>query len=148
VEYLGILSPPVSLPVAATAPGIFTLDALGAGPGAILNAADNSVNSASNPVARGDWVSIFATGAGATTPAGVDGLLPSGPSYLANASVTVSIGGLNCPTNYQGAAPGLVSGVLQINAQVPTGVVPGPSVPVFVSIGGISAQPGVTVAVE
>ena len=147
VEYLGALSPPVSLPVAATAPGIFTLDASGAGPGAILNAANNSVNSASNPVAPGDWVSIFATGAGATTPAGVDGLLPAGPSYNANASVTVTIGGFNCPLNYQGAAPGLVSGVLQINAQVPAGVTPGPSVPVMVGIGGVNAQSGVTLAV-
>jgi uncharacterized protein (TIGR03437 family) len=148
VEYLGALSPPVSLPVAATAPGIFTLDASGAGPGAILNAADESVNSASNPVATGDWVSIFATGAGATTPVGVDGLLPTGPSYPPNASVTVTIGGLNCPLNYQGAAPGLVSGVVQINAQVPSGVTPGASVPVAVSFGGVSAQSGVTVAVR
>ena len=122
VEYLGALSPPVSLPVAPTAPGIFTLNASGAGPGAILNAADDSVNSSLNPVAHGDWVSVFATGGGATTPAGVDGLLPGGPSYSPNASVSVNIGGLDCPLNYEGAAPGLVSGLLQINAQVPAGV--------------------------
>jgi uncharacterized protein (TIGR03437 family) len=148
LEYLGALSPPVSLPVAATAPGIFTLDASGSGPGAILNAADNTVNSAANPAAPGDWVSIFATGAGATTPSGVDGLLPAGPSYTPNASVTVSIGGLNCPLNYKGAAPGLVSGLVQINAQVPSAVKPGPTVPVVVSIGGVSAQSGATLAVQ
>jgi uncharacterized protein (TIGR03437 family) len=147
VEYLGSLSAPVSLPVAATAPGIFTLSASGAGPGAILNAVDESVNSATNPAARGDWVSIFATGAGATTPSGVDGLLASGPSYPPNAPVIVTIGGITCPLNYEGAAPGLVSGLVQINAQVPAGVSPGPTVPVSVSIGGVSAQNGVTVAV-
>jgi uncharacterized protein (TIGR03437 family) len=148
LEYLGALSAPMSLPVAATTPGIFTLDASGAGPGAVLNAADESVNSAANPVAPGDWVSIFATGAGATTPAGVDGLLANGPSYPPNANVTVTIGGLPCQLNYEGAAPGLVSGVVQINAQVPAAVTPGPGVPVGVSIGGIAAQSGVTLAVR
>ncbi|MGC9945614.1 MAG: hypothetical protein ABSF64_04400 [Bryobacteraceae bacterium] len=148
VEYLGALSAPLSLPVAATAPGIFTLDATGTGPGAILNAADDSVNSAANPAPRGDWVSIFATGAGATTPAGVDGLLPSGPSYNPKANVVVTIGGQVCTLNYQGAAPGLVSGVVQINAQVPATVTPASNVPVQLLIGGATSQSGVTIAVR
>ncbi|MGA3042206.1 MAG: glycosyl hydrolase [Bryobacteraceae bacterium] len=148
VEYLGALSPPVSLPVAATAPAIFTLNASGTGPGAILNAADSSVNTAENPVAPGDWVSIFVTGAGATTPAGVDGLLPAGPSYKPNAPVSVTIGGLLCGLDYEGAAPGLVSGLVQINAQLPTTVTSGPNVPVQVTIGTLSSQSGITVAVR
>jgi uncharacterized protein (TIGR03437 family) len=148
VEYLGAVSAAITLPVAATLPGVFTLNGSGAGEGAILNAADESVNSAANPVARGDWVSIFATGAGATEPAGVDGLLAAAPLSLARAPVTVMIGGLPCQINYAGAAPGLVAGVLQINALVPQGVAPGASVPVQVTIGGISAQAGVTVAVK
>ncbi|HXM42134.1 MAG TPA: hypothetical protein VN924_12835 [Bryobacteraceae bacterium] len=148
VEYLGSLSAPISLPVAATAPGIFTLNASGTGPGAILNAADESVNSEANPAAPGDWVSIFATGAGATTPAGVDGLLATGPSYPPNAQVTVSIGGLPCQLNYEGAAPGLVSGVVQINAQVPAGLAPSSSIPVQLTIGTASSQSGVTLAVR
>ena len=148
VEYLGALSPPVSLPVAATAPGIFTQDVSGTGPGAILNTTDESVNSASNPAAPGDWVSIFATGAGATTPPGVDGLLAAGPSYPPNAKVAVTIGGLPCQIEYAGGAPGLVSGVVQINAQVPANVTQGPSVPVQVVIGTASSQSGVTLAVQ
>jgi uncharacterized protein (TIGR03437 family) len=148
VEYLGTLSPPISLPVAATAPGMFTQDVSGTGPGAILNTADESVNSASNPAAPGDWVSIFATGAGATTPAGVDGLLAPGPSYPPNAKVSVTIGGLPCQIEYAGGAPGLVSGVVQINAQVPANLTPGASVPVQVAIGTASSQSGVTLAVR
>jgi len=148
VEYLGVLSPPVRLPVTPSAVGIFTLDASGSGQGAILNAADESVNSASNPAAPGDWVSIFATGAGATTPSGVDGLLAPGPSYQPDAPVTVTIGGLPCQTNYAGGAPGLVAGVVQINAQVPAGITPGPNVPVQVRIGSADSQPGVTLAVR
>jgi uncharacterized protein (TIGR03437 family) len=148
VEYLGAVSAAITLPVAATLPGIFTLDGSGAGAGAILNAADESVNSASNPVAPGDWVSIFATGAGATTPAGVDGLLATAPLSTPQAPVMVTIGGLACQVNYAGAAPGLVAGVLQVNALVPAGVAPGANVPVQVTIGGINAQAGVTLAVE
>src|SRR5579862_1484811 len=148
VDYLGVASPAVSIPVVTTAPGVFTLSASGAGPGAILNAANESINSAANPAAPGDWVSIFATGAGQTTPAGVNGLLPTGPSYPPQAQVSVTIGGLRCQTNYAGAAPGLVSGLLQVNAQIPAGVTPGPSVPLLVTIGDVSSQPGVTLAVK
>jgi len=148
VEYLGILSPPVSVPVTGSAPGVFTLNASGSGAGAVLNAADDSVNTAANPVARGDWVSIYATGAGATNPASVDGLLPTGPSYFPVAGAAVKIGGLPCTLNYAGAAPGYVSGLVQINAQVPAGVTPGANVPLEVTFGDAPAQVGVTVAVK
>ncbi len=148
LEYLGVLSSPVTLQVAATTPGVFSIAGSGHGPGAILNARDSTVNSALNPAARGDWVSIFATGAGVTTPAGVDGFVASAPLPVPSANVSVTIGGLPCPLNFEGAAPGLVSGVLQINAQVPAGVAPGPAVPVQVSIGSASSPLTVTVAVR
>jgi uncharacterized protein (TIGR03437 family) len=150
VEYLGAVSAPVSLPIVAAAPGLFTANSLGSGQGSILNAGDGSVNSAAHPVARGDWVSIYGTGGGATTPASVDGLLATAPypQVPANVPVTVTMGGLPCTIEYAGAAPYLISGVMQINAQVPAGVTPGPSVPLAVTIGGVSAQTGVTVAVK
>ena len=149
VEYLGALSAPITLPVAATAPGIFTRDASGKGPGAILNSIDESVNSAANPVARGDYVSIYATGGGQTNPAGVDGILATAPFAVAVAQTSVTIGGLPSPAiEYAGAAPGFVAGAVQINAQVPAGVTPGPSVPVQIKIGETSSQAGVTLAVR
>ena len=129
VEYLGVLSNSVTLPVAATAPGVFSIAGSGQGQGAILNARDGTVNSALNPAARGDWVSIFATGAGITTPASVDGFVASAPLPVPNANVSVTIGGFPCQLDFEGAAPGLVSGVLQINAQVPAGSAPGPRFP-------------------
>ena len=148
VEYLGVLSNSVTLPVAATAPGVFSIAGSGQGQGAILNARDGTVNSAVNPAARGDWVSIFATGAGITTPASVDGFVASAPLPVPNANVSVTIGGFPCQLDFEGAAPGLVSGVLQINAQVPAGLAPGPAVPVQVSIGSASSLSAVTVAVQ
>jgi uncharacterized protein (TIGR03437 family) len=148
VEYLGALSNPVTLQVAATAPGVFSINGSGRGPGAILNARDGSVNSASKPALRGDWVSIFATGAGVTMPASVDGVLASAPLPSPSAQVSVTMGGLPCVLNFAGAAPTLVSGVLQINAQVPAGVSLGPTVPVEVRIGSASSSSAVTLAIE
>jgi len=148
LEYLGALSSPVTLQVAPTTPAVFSIAGSGVGPGAILNSLDETVNTALNPAARGDWVSIFATGAGVTTPDSVDGLLASAPLPAPNANVTVTIGGLPCLTNFAGAAPGFVSGLLQINAQVPAGVSPGPAVPVQISIGSAASPLTVTVAVQ
>jgi uncharacterized protein (TIGR03437 family) len=148
LEYLGVLSNPVTLQVAATAPGVFSIDGSGQGPGAILNTSDGSVNSPAKPAARGDWVSIFATGAGVTTPASVDGFVASAPLPIPTSQVAVTMGGLPCLLNFEGAAPGLVSGVLQINAQVPAGLPAGPSVPVQVGIGSASSSATVTVAVQ
>jgi uncharacterized protein (TIGR03437 family) len=149
VEYLGAVTAPVSLPVTAVSPGIFTA-AAGTGQAAIVNIADFTVNSATNPAARGAYVSIYGTGLGVTTPAGTDGMLAATPFGQANPNltVTVTMGGSVCQTNYVGAAPGLIAGALQINAQVPAGVTPGPSVPLVVSIGGVPSRPGVTLAVK
>lgn len=150
VEYLGAVSAPVSLPVAAVAPGLFTINAEGTGPGAILNNIDYSVNSAAKPVSRGGYVDIYLTGAGATTPASVDGLLVTPPyPVLPSNTVTVTMGGVPCPNvAYAGAAPYLISGLTQITVQVPEAVTPGGSVPLAVTIGGVSAQSGVTLAVK
>lgn len=148
LEYLGVLSSSIALPVAASAPGIFSVSGSGQGQGAILNARDGTVNSSRNPAARGDWVSIFATGAGVTTPASVDGLVASAPLPVPNAGVSVTIGGLPCQIQFEGAAPGLVSGVLQINAQVPPGLTPDAGVPIQIRVGSAVSSPAVTVAVR
>ena len=66
------------LPVAAAAPGIFTVTGAGTGPGAILNQ-DQSVNSPLNPAAKGSTVTLFATGAGQTDPPSVDGQITAAP---------------------------------------------------------------------
>ena len=136
----------VTLPVSATAPATFTISP--AGQGAILNG-DLSVNSGANPAARGAWISIYATGAGVLSPPVDDGtLIADGNLPQAVAPVTVTIGGLPATLNYQGGAPGLVAGVMQINAQVPPGVAPGPAVPVTISAGGTAGLNTVTVAVK
>jgi uncharacterized protein (TIGR03437 family) len=147
VEYLGASSPAVTVPVLLAQPGIFTLNASGAGPAAVLNP-DYSVNSATNPAARGDAIMIFATGQGVTSPAGVDGLVATAPSTGDPQLVTVQIGGQTAPVSYAGNAPGLVEGALQVNAVVPTTVTPGSAVSVVVSVGGTASPVTATIAVQ
>ncbi len=92
---------------------------------------------------------LFATGTGVLKPAVADGVLvPSGNPPLIVQKVTVTIGGQNAKVLYQGSAPTLVAGVSQINVQVPTGVTPGPAVPVTITVGGVPSVNTVTMAVK
>jgi uncharacterized protein (TIGR03437 family) len=137
----------LSVPVVPAAPGIFTVDSSGVGPGAILNQ-DMTVNSPSNSAAKGSVIVIYATGAGQTNPSGVDGQITAGSLSHPLLGVSVQIGGLSSSVLYAGAAPGLISGALQVNAVVPDGVSVGPSVPVLLTVGTGTSQAGVTVAIR
>jgi astacin len=148
VEYQGRRTQSLFLPVASSAPGIFTLDQSGRGQGAILNEDGITVNSPANPAPRGSIVSIFATGAGETDPASLDGVLPWGILPVPRLPVMVRIGRAAAEILYAGAAPGLVSGVLQINVRVPWNIEPGDFVPVVLTVGRVTSLPAVTMAVR
>ncbi len=145
VRYLENSSAPVIVPLAAAAPGIFAASR-GTGQAALLNQ-DSSLNSAANPAAPGSVVAIFLTGQGLTNPAAVTGALTPAPYPVPVLEVTVQIGGRNATTTFIGLAPEL-AGLLQINAVVPEETVPGDNVPLQVTIGAASSQPGVTLAVR
>jgi uncharacterized protein (TIGR03437 family) len=148
MEYLGLTSDALSVPVDAGSPGIFTLDGSGTGQGAILNQ-DGTVNSAARPAQPGSVVVIYATGAGQMNPGLADGAITgTDPLPKPVAPVTVTIGNVQAQVLYAGAAPGLVAGALQVNASIPAGVVTGPQVPVNLAIGKINSQAGVTVAIQ
>jgi uncharacterized protein (TIGR03437 family) len=136
-------------PIAAANPSIFSANASGTGQGAILNNADLSKNSASNPAARGSAVVLFATGTGVLKPAATNAVLPpAGNPLLIVQPVTVTIGGQSPKVLYQGAAPLPVAGVSQINVEVPAGVTPGSAIPVTISVGGGPSVNTVTMAVK
>src|SRR5207244_3878515 len=121
----GLKTNTVSVPVTDSLPGIFTASGSGVGPGAILNE-DFTVNSPSNPAPRGSIAIVFATGEGQTDPAGVDGQISVAAPLPAPRlqPVTVLVGGpggigKSASVLYAGAAPSLVSGVLQVNFRIP-----------------------------
>lgn len=148
IEYLGAMSDPVAVPVVAAVPGIFTNDASGAGQAAIINLLDGSRNSAAYPAARGSKVSIYATGEGQTTPTGADGTIVGRVLPKPVLNVSVEIGGITATVLCAGGGPGIVSGGLVINAQVPAGVTPGNAVPVVVTVGAATSRSDVTMAVD
>jgi uncharacterized protein (TIGR03437 family) len=146
VQYQGQGTATVQIPVAATAPGLFTVSGAGSGQGAILNQ-DTSLNSAANPALRGSIVALYGTGQGQTDPSGQEDEIPGDALATVVSPVTVTIGGQPAELLYAGTAPTL-AGLMQINVRVPTGINPGSAVPVVVTIGGVSSQHGVTIAVQ
>lgn len=147
VERDGDFSNPVTLGVAAAAPGIFTANQSGTGPAAAVNQ-DFSPNSAASPAGYNTIVSLFLSGCGQTAPAGRDGArAPLGPPFPELTSpVQASIGGLPAAVVYAGAAPGQLEGLCQINLETPLGAAVGDA-PLAVSIAGLASQPGVTLSV-
>ena len=143
-------SPPITLNVTPTAPAIFSLSQGGSGQGAILNQ-DFSVNGASNPAAKGSYISIYATGEGALSPQPPTGsVTPANPPYPMPVAtpVSVTIGGQPAAISYAGEAPGLVSGVLQVNVQIPSKTGSGPQTVVLTVGTATNAQQNITVAVQ
>jgi uncharacterized protein (TIGR03437 family) len=145
VSWNGQLSPALSLPAAAAAPGIFSADASGSGPGAILNS-DYSLNSPSNPATAGSIAILYATGGGQTNPPATDGAITTAAAPLAASDIEVSVGGQPATVLYAGNAGGEVAGVTQINLQLPSGVTG--TVPVVVTVAGQSSQQTVTVSAQ
>lgn len=146
VEYKGVQSNAVTVPVTDATPGIFTNDSSGVGQGAIVNE-DGSINSGAKPAAPGTIVQIYATGHGQTNPPGVDGQVTGDVLSRPLLAVSVTIGGLAADVLYAGAASGAVAGVLQVNVRVPQAAPHGPAVPVRITVGSAASQPGVTMAV-
>ena len=147
IEYRGLESPAVSLPVQSSSPAIFTQTSSGMGPGTILNQ-DYTLNSPENPALRGSVVILYATGEGETTPGGIDGKLAEEPLPQPLEPVSVRIGGRNARLFYAGAAPGLVAGLMQVNARISKVVEAGDAVPITLRVGDFISPPGVTLAVR
>ena len=145
--FFGSQSSTVDLRVMASAPGLFTLNQQGFGQAAMFNE-NGSINSASNPANKNSAVVFYATGEGQTLPAGVDGRITQADLRRPIASVSLTIGGQLAEIYYAGAAPTLVSGLMQINARVPPNITGGESVPVVLTVGGFSSRSGVTMAVR
>ena len=131
--------------VAASAPGIFTFSA-GAGLAVALNQ-NGSLNSLIEPARQASIVTLYATGEGLTNPASSDGKPAAAPFPAPMLPVTLTVGGYPAQILFAGEAPGF-AGLLQINARLPGGFAPTGTVPVVLSVGAASSQPGVTIAVE
>jgi uncharacterized protein (TIGR03437 family) len=128
VQNAGTNSNTVTVPVAATAPGIYSLDQSGTGLAAILHA-NYSVVTADNPASPGETVAVYLTGMGAVTPPVADGTAGkvSPLSQVDAAPLSVLVGGQAATIQFSGLAPGY-PGLYQLNITLPA---------VFVSPGNL-----------
>jgi uncharacterized protein (TIGR03437 family) len=133
VVYNGRTSAAVTVPVTNAMPGLFSVHGDGGGLG-VFNS-DGTTSDWNALTKAGSVVTFYATGAGQTFPAGVDGSITSG---LASSSpllpVKVFIDGQNAEVVYAGAAPNMVAGVLQLNVRVPE-TISGDDLQVIVKVG-------------
>jgi uncharacterized protein (TIGR03437 family) len=145
-----VASPPVSVAAQATAPEFFyfTTTASGANPIAAVNAVTGGYIGAPGlisgaiftPAKSGDYLTLFATGFGATNPAFAAGVLPTGQAKV-SAPVSVTFGGVTLDLSdilYVGLSQ--YAGLYQVNIQVPSGV-PDGNQPLVITVGGV-ASPG------
>ena len=125
-----------SVTVLPAAPGVFV----------VVNNADGQINSASNPVRRGDVLVIFATGQGEVSPVVEDGTAaPVQPLAVTPSQPTVTIGDRPGTVLFSGLTPGFV-GLWQINVAIPADAPIGSAVPLVVTQ-GLSSN-SIPVAVE
>jgi uncharacterized protein (TIGR03437 family) len=144
VQSANVSTQPFPLAVAASSPGLFTTDSTGTGAVRALNA-DGASNSASRPALAGSTLTLFATGEGQTSPAGVDGRIAGAVIPEPVLPVRVTIGGKPAEVQSAGAVTG-AAGVMQVVVTVPAGITG--VMPIMMTVGGASSQPGVTVAVQ
>ena len=125
INNLGVQLAQITANVVAAAPALFGDSS---GQASVLNQ-DGTLNSPSNPAARGSVIALFGTGEGITG-------LP----------FSVSLGGYAATVLYAGPA-GSYPGMFQINAQLPTGYFSPGTWPVVVNVGAFSTQSGLTITV-
>jgi uncharacterized protein (TIGR03437 family) len=147
VQYRGTMSPAVSVPVVSAVPALFASDGTGGSQGAILNQ-DGTANGYYNPADRGSVVALYGTGGGQMVPPGEDGVIAGTlPLPAPILPVTVQIDGQDAEVFYAGQAPGLVEGVMQINAKIPDSAASG-EVSVNLKVGDAASPATVTLMVR
>jgi uncharacterized protein (TIGR03437 family) len=124
--------------IQAVAPGIFT-----------MQDGTNNLNPSSTASA-GQTTFLFITGDGKVSPSLADGTTPAAGTATSRLpkpvqAVTVTVGGVTCPTTFVGIPSGLV-GVTQINFQIPS-TVPSGRQPVVVTV-GTTATPTAYITIQ
>jgi uncharacterized protein (TIGR03437 family) len=102
------------------------------------------------PARPGEIIQLYATGLGATQTAVAPGTIAPNQPVPTTGKVTVSVGGTMLPdtaVSYSGLAPGNISGLYQINVQLPSSLSNG-DIPVLMTIGGSQSVAGTTIPVR
>ncbi len=137
----------VLVDVLSSVAGLYTVSSNGRGQILALNQ-DGKQNSTANPAPPGSFVSLYATGLGAVTPATNAGFIaPTSPLSTVTRGVTVIIAGLPAVVSYAGLARGY-TGLYQINVQIPPGTASGTRLVFVGSPNGYPSQSRAFIAVQ
>jgi uncharacterized protein (TIGR03437 family) len=139
----GGVSDTFNFTIQATAPSVFRTSN---GTAVIIRDNNGQLVTSSNPVQLNDYLTIYLTGMGATTPSVTAGTAsPTNPLAVATVQPTVTIGGAPIFVIWAGLAPKQV-GVYQINVLVPFhGIPEGDSIALTINQGGASTTVNVKV---
>ena len=155
VEYRGVRSNIVAMPVVEARPGIFTRDGSGRGQAAIRNQ-DGSLNSPENPAARGSVIVFYATGEGLLEPAWVDGQIIGASPPKPKLPISVLIwderslddNAVQAEVLSARAVAGSIPGLLEVTAHVPEEAPVGGALTISIQLGAQFVATGVTVALR
>lgn len=138
----GGVSDNFNLTILPTAPSVFRTGQAGdqSNLPTVTRAYNGLLVTPSNPIHRGDTITIYLTGMGRTAPS-VDPGYPAPSDPLASTLIApaVTLGGVNTSVRFAGLAPGQI-GVYQINVVVPANVPVGLEVPLTIVQGGSSTS--------
>ncbi|MGA2878269.1 MAG: hypothetical protein ABSG13_04905 [Bryobacteraceae bacterium] len=152
-----VATPPVSVAAQATAPEFFyfATNSSGANPIAAINAVTGGYIGAAGlitgatftPAKSGDYLTLFATGFGATNPAFAPGVLPSGTAPVTT-PLSITLGGLTLdPSDILYVGLSQFAGLYQVNIQVPAGAANG-NQPLVITVGGVASPAGAFITVQ
>jgi uncharacterized protein (TIGR03437 family) len=147
----GSASAPITVPVVEQHPALFTFPA---NTNAYTANQDGTINTSTNPAARGTYITVVGTGIGLPSYTGIPypiqtgGPAPSPPSSALNANgYTCTIGGVTAPVAFTGWYTGFAAEAEWI-VQIPTSVSATGAVPIQFSTAGVSTQSDLTVFVK
>jgi len=127
--------------VLIAAPGIFTTDYYANGGVAILqDSATGTILNVNHPAVPGENVTTYFTGIGpVTNNPGTGNAAPLSPLSQATSAVSVAVNGISVQPSFTGLTPGF-AGLGQVNFQLPSSSPSGNSVPLVLTINGVSSK--------
>ncbi len=146
VTVKGASSPPLSIPIAPVAPGVFAASghAIAINQDGTLAAPEGAIPGLiTHPALPGDIIILYATGLGAVDPPIDDGA-PASDALRMAATPEVLIGGVSAHVSFAGLTPQF-AGVNQLNVEVPD--VPTGNQPVQINAGGILSTDQTSMAI-
>jgi uncharacterized protein (TIGR03437 family) len=147
VQYQGAQSAGVVLTVGSAAPGVFTFNATGKGQAVAANQ-NGTLNGPSSPAAKGSYETIYFTGGGQTSPPGVTGSVNGSTLKWLAQNIRVTVGGVPAGVEFDGAAPGFVDGVGQLNIQIANNTPSGSALPLVLNVAGNNSPSAATLAIQ